>query len=109
MQILLQRIRGYLIILPIAICFTVIVRSCVQLSNNASISRSDLEFIREGISYDEVISRIGEPKKDIGSGVYLFEYNLDDGSQLRLGFIQLDYLFRAVIIEKDGKETNLLE
>lgn len=78
------------------------------LSGKNVVSRSDLGFIRKGISYNEVVSQIGEPNRDIGSGVYLFEYELDDGGLLTLGFSNLNYLNQASILEKDGTSSSIL-
>jgi len=97
------------------VLFLIIVISLISIigyiswtTKKSVVSRSDLGFIREGISYDIVVSQIGEPNRDVGSGVYLFEYELDDGGLLILGFSNLDYLNQASILEKDGTSISLL-
>lgn len=42
--------------------------------------------IRVGMSLNQVISEIGKPQRDIGSGVSLFQFDLDDGSILTVTF-----------------------
>ena len=81
---------------------------CCPLQEYTVIPRSELEFIKEGISYDEMVARLGEPRCDVGSGVYLFVYELEDGGRLIVGFSNLDYLDQAAIFEKDGASKSLL-
>ena len=44
------------------------------------------------MSYDEIITIIGEADRDIGSGIHLLVYDLDDGTEMILSFISLDDL-----------------
>jgi hypothetical protein len=53
---------------------------------------SDFEFLKLGMSYDEVVKNVGEADQDIGSGVHLFVYELTDGTEVLLSFISLDDL-----------------
>lgn len=71
------------------------------------LSRSDLDFLREGLRYNEVVAQIGKPDRETGSGVYWFEYDLENGEQLLLGFMKLEHLDSAVIVERDGKQKRI--
>lgn len=42
--------------------------------------------IQVGMSLNQVISEIGKPQRDIGSGVPLFQFDLDDGTILTVSF-----------------------
>jgi hypothetical protein len=44
---------------------------------------------RKNISYDEMISLFGNPDRDVGSGIYIFEYKLEDGTRILFGFTDL--------------------
>jgi len=79
-----------------------------ELPERNEISRSDLRFLKLGMSYDEVTTHIGEPDRDTGSGIYWFEYDLEGGERLLLGFANLNHLDTAIIVEKDGKQVNIL-
>lgn len=52
----------------------------------------DFNFLTLGMSYDEIIAIVGEADRDIGSGVHLLIYNLNDGTEIMLSFVSLDDL-----------------
>lgn len=81
---------------------------CCPFQEYTVIPRTELGFIKEGISYNEVVAHLGEPSCNVGSGVYLFVYELEDGGRLIVGFSNLDYLDQAAIFEKDGTSKGLL-
>ena len=68
-----------ILLLLVGLLFLSFVGCGYRSTRDKSISRSDLAFIHEGISYDNIVAKIGEPKRDVSSGVYLFEYDLEDG------------------------------
>ncbi|MBQ7172112.1 MAG: hypothetical protein IJR89_07540 [Clostridia bacterium] len=55
-------------------------------SNNKKITTSDLEKIKEGMSFEEVVSIIGKPTKDIGSGAFVMEWNMESNRTLTITF-----------------------
>lgn len=42
-------------------------------------------FIADGTTMQQVISSLGVPDSDIGSGIHIFVYSLSDGSEVRIG------------------------
>jgi hypothetical protein len=42
--------------------------------------------------YDAIAARVGEPARDVGSGLHIFVYPLADGDELLLSFASLDAL-----------------
>lgn len=69
---------------------------------------TDFNFLEKGISYDEIVKKVGKEDKDIGSGLYLLEYSLADGSNIILQFFTLESLNNAYIIYDDGKTESLV-
>lgn len=53
---------------------------------------ADFDFLELGMSYDEVVGKVGEADSDIGSGIHLKVYQLEDGTELILSFPSLDNL-----------------
>ena len=49
-------------------------------------SKKACQEIAEGMSLNQVIRKIGKPQRDIGSGVSMFQFDLDDGSILTIAF-----------------------
>ncbi len=47
---------------------------------------SDFEFLEPGMSLDEIVARVGEPNRDVGSGFYMPVYDLADGGVVGLQF-----------------------
>jgi hypothetical protein len=78
------------------------------LSTPKARQRTDFAFLEKGMRYKEIVTHLGEADKDIGSGIYIFEYGLSDGSKIYLHFISLERLEMAAIKFPDGKEENLL-
>ncbi len=62
-------------------------------------------FLRIGMSFAEITERVGMPDEDIGSGVYLFQYNLTDGCKVVLQFITRDHLSKVWIVDREGEWT----
>ncbi|MFA5259614.1 MAG: hypothetical protein WC450_00110 [Candidatus Omnitrophota bacterium] len=46
--------------------------------------------IKKGMNYTQVEKLVGKPDAEIGSGIYIFVYKLSDGSEVTIGFVQLD-------------------
>lgn len=70
---------------------------------------SDFQFLEQGMSLEEIVDRVGEPDRELGSGISHFQYDLTDGRTLELVFLHLDDLLGAVILEEDGNVIDLLE
>ncbi len=49
----------------------------------------------------------GKPDRNIGSGLIIYEYGLDDGTKVWLGFPGFDKILYAKHVLKDGKSENL--
>jgi hypothetical protein len=70
---------------------------------------ADFSFLQLGMSYNEVVARVGEPDRDIGSGMYVYVYTLSDGSELNLSFASLDHLLSALVYHpQDGTREFIL-
>jgi hypothetical protein len=65
--------------------------------------------LKKGMSYNEVEKRVGKADKDIGSGIYVFVYVLDDNSEVLIGFKNLDSLFYVKQRFKDSSVVDIIE
>ena len=50
------------------------------------ITTSELEKIKEGMSFEEIVSIIGKPTKDIGSGAFVMEWDMESNKTLTITF-----------------------
>jgi len=80
-------------------------------SPTPSVSRtlSDFAFLQIGMTYEEVIARVGPADRLEGSGVTGYAYDLSDGSKLSLNFGPMgDALARVLLMHPDGSREILL-
>jgi hypothetical protein len=66
--------------------------------------------IQPGMSFPDICQIVGEPDRDVGSGIHIFEYALDDGSRVLIGFIvwsEVEYV--ALQKRNAGGEWETLE
>jgi hypothetical protein len=71
---------------------------------NSKPALRDFSFLSIGMSYDQIVSNVGVPDRDVGSGVYLFQYDLNDGRKIMLQFFTKDHLSRIWLIQTDGQQ-----
>jgi hypothetical protein len=79
----------------------------VTACDDSSMSRDSIEYFRKylkpDMGYSDLRSRFGKPDADIGSGIHVYVYNLDDGTQVTIGFTD------KIIYARHINETDLLE
>jgi hypothetical protein len=63
--------------------------------------------IRKGTSLPDVESWVGKADKDIGSGIHILTYRLDDGSRVLIGFPDYSKLAYVKHEDKAGKVVDL--
>ena len=81
---------------------------CVGKTNKGGrqLKLSDFDFLEPGISREEVVSKVGEPDRIVGSGLYICQYDLIDGRKIMLSFPTPEGLGGAWIINEDGSRTD---
>jgi hypothetical protein len=71
---------------------------------------SDFEFLEPGMNMDEIVARLGEPDRTVGSGLYKPVYFVSGGGVVFLEFgIGRSNLRLAVYDSGDGVESVLVE
>ncbi len=74
-------------------------------------SRKEVEIfknLRAGMSYSEAEEIVGKPDDEIGSGMYIYRYSMADGTNVVLGFVDLDHLLYAKHQLKNGADVDLI-
>ncbi len=64
--------------------------------------------LKRAMTMADVVRQCGPPDLDVGSGFYIFIYNLDDGSTVRVETGDLKRLLCVIHDEKSGKRESLL-
>ena len=71
---------------------------------------SDFGFLKKGITYREVVEKVGRSDAPAGSGVFMVKYILKDGSELVLNFGASGLrLVRATLYKPNGKRVIIIE
>ena len=59
-------------------------------NKRADISKDTYEYFKthlnSAMTYSQVVASFGEPDGDLGSGIHIYYYNLDDGTCIWIGF-----------------------
>jgi len=71
--------------------FTSEFKNIFSIQKNSLVTLVDFQSIKIGTPYLDIQKQFGQAK-DIGSGIHIFVYNLFDGSQVLLGFADLNNL-----------------
>jgi len=48
----------------------------------------NFRLVKKGTPIEEVFKDFGKPEKDIGSGIHIYVYGLDDGSKVWIGCVE---------------------
>jgi hypothetical protein len=62
---------------------------------------SDFNFVKPGMSWDEIVEKIGEPDRTYGHGLLYAEYDLVDRRTVRLIFRHPDELAEAKVCDQN--------
>jgi hypothetical protein len=65
--------------------------------------------LRKGMSYAEAVEWVGDADRDIGKGIHIMAYPLEDGSRVLLGFPDLNRLVYVKHELKGGKAVDLVK
>lgn len=57
--------------------------------------------LKSGMDYTAIVSKFGQPIKDIGSGIHIYVYVLDDATEIWIGYV--DKILYARHMDKTQK------
>ena len=57
--------------------------------------------LKSDMTYNSIVTKFGEPSKDIGSGIHIYVYQLSDSTQIWIGYV--DKIYYARHMDKDQK------
>jgi hypothetical protein len=62
----------------------------VAACHDTDVNRNSIEyfrnFLKEDMAYSDLRLIFGEPDADIGSGIHMYVYNVNDGTQVIIGY-----------------------
>lgn len=56
--------------------------------------------------YQEIVKTFGDPARDIGSGIHIYVYELEDQTEIQIGYT--DAIIYAVHVDSNQKELHVL-
>lgn len=104
-----KRIIATLLILVLLVVIVVVIYLLVNKARKSPHELADFAFVEVGMSFDEIVDRLGEPDRDQAFGIYAPEYDLVDGHTVMLRFSPAMRLIRAWIITPQGEQVDLFE
>jgi hypothetical protein len=69
----------------------------------------EFRVLKKGMAYEQVIDWVGHPVRDIGSGLMILVYPLENGEQALVGFPGPTNLQYVLHKDRDGKTKRLVE
>ena len=57
--------------------------------------------LKSDMTYNSIVTKFGEPSKDIGSGIHIYVFQLSDSTQIWIGYA--DKIYYACHMDKDQK------
>ena len=64
--------------------------------------------LRGGMSMNAVVEKCGRPDEEVGSGMYIFLWHLDDRSTVSIGTPYLERIDYLLLTDTSGKKSLLL-
>ena len=64
------------------------------------------QHLKADMKYEKLTSTFGEPDNDIGSGIHIYQYNLQDGTKIQIGFV--DRILYARHVDVDDQLIEVL-
>jgi hypothetical protein len=81
------------------VLYCVVLLLGISCGTTSSRSLSDFDFLRAGMSYEEITERVGQADSVGGSGFIIMSYELNDGKTLSLSFATLESLLSASVYD----------
>ena len=64
------------------------------------------DYLRADMTFREIVKAFGEPDADIGSGIHIYVYVLEDHTEIRIGFT--DRILYATHVDQDHQLLKIL-
>jgi hypothetical protein len=75
------------LILPILFGIIIVFTACSDDDRDTSLTYEKFEeHLKAEMTYQQIVWRFGNPVADIGSGIHIYVYSLDDGTQIKIGY-----------------------
>src|SRR5687768_16770491 len=82
--------------------------SCAD--NDVSENKDSFEYFQKRLNaemkYSSIKEVFGEPDNDIGSGIHIYVYNLEDGTRILIGYT--DFIMYARHVDENNQLLNTL-
>jgi len=85
------------------ICILFSVSLIISCSDDSEVNTNTFEYFEKHLQvdmkYSDLERVLGVPDDDIGSGIHIYVYHLEDGTQIVIGYT--DYIHYAKHLDKD--------
>ena len=87
---------------PFFLLCSLVLLSCTETSQLKSEELNYLDFQKKlsmGMDFNAIVSTFGNPARDAGSGIHIYVYQLNDLSEIWIGFV--DHILYARHMDKN--------
>lgn len=88
-----------------ALCILFFMAMVLSCTDDTPIDRDTFGYfqrnLRADMKYAELTRKFGEPDMDIGSGIHIYVYKLEDGTKIVIGYT--DFIHYAKHVDKDDQ------
>jgi len=74
----------------LSLIFITLLISCKKQENIPAHELTISEFktnLKSEMIYNEIVAKFGEPAKDVGSGIHIYVYVLNDSTEIWIGYV----------------------
>lgn len=83
-------------------CILTISYSCTDDSNEKTLTvEMFVNSLERNMSYDQLVDLFGEPNRDEGSGIHIYIWILEDGTEVGIGFAG-GYIYYVYHVDNEG-------
>ena len=92
------------ILLSMLLTGTVLI-ACSKKSNNTNYDKDSaayfIAYLKADMNYTDIVNQFGNPDGDIGSGIHIYYYDLNDGTKIYIGYV--DKILYARHVNSNGQ------
>ena len=99
--------RPYIGFLLLILLSVLLFTSCTE-ENAANADSADYfsQHLRADMTFGDIVKAFGEPDADIGSGIHIYVYILEDSTEIRIGFT--DRILYATHLDRNQQVLTIL-
>ncbi len=80
-----------------------------EYNENRNLQKDDVGFLHKGISYEEIVEKLGEPDRCLGSGVTTCQYIISKNSYISIRLMDYENIQEILYVKNLGDDNNYVD